>query len=172
MRNWIKKNGAIVAVLVMVASTLTVQLFGFKLRYDPSAPTPEIVIVPEDDPTVFGPAVAKDSHLSARGERALRLAGVFLRNRGEGRGTLFAAFQKIHNDPAALERAEKAAQAAPVGIDPITLSILIKIAVMIATEVLERVAPNTPNEWDDRLLALLKLFARNPAAISAAAEAA
>jgi hypothetical protein len=46
-----------------------------------------------------------------------------------------------------------------------------KIAIKAAIAILERRAPKTPSEWDDRLLALLKLFASDRAAFERAEQA-
>lgn len=47
-----------------------------------------------------------------------------------------------------------------------------KTALAVAIKVLEHRAPQTPSEWDDRLLALLKLFASDRSAFEAAEAAA
>lgn len=130
------------------------------------------VILPDEFPDVFGAtpakAVAGDT-FSPRGFFALRMAGGRLKGEdSDGGRKLFAVLKALHNDPYSLDAIEAAAKNPPVGIDPLTLSLIAKIALKIAVAYLEIRAPKTESEWDDRLLALLKLFSSQPATIAAA----
>ena len=125
--------------------------------------------LPEEFPDIFGDPVKKaaDDTFSPRGFQSLRSAGGRLRlDNSEGGKKLFAVLQKIHNDPYSLGSVEEAVKTKQ--IDPLTLTLIAKIALKIAIAVLEVRAPNTESEWDDRLLALLKLFFSQPATINAA----
>ena len=132
------------------------------------------IVIPEEFPDVFGEQPAKaagEKTFSDRGFKALRLAGGTshdgrkLRDTDDGR-KLFAVLQRLHNDPACLPEIEEAVKATQ--LDPLTISIIVRIALKVAIVYLERRAPRTENEWDDRLLALLKLFESTPATINAA----
>lgn len=128
------------------------------------------IILPDELPDVFGaPPAAKAAGetFSPRALTALRMAGVRLRNDdSDGGRKLFAVLQRLHNDPYSLDDIEAATKA--TALDPLTLSLIAKIALKIAVVYLERRAPRTESEWDDRLLALLKLFADRPETINAA----
>lgn len=127
------------------------------------------VILPEELPDVFGslPARAGAETFTPRGFTALRLAGVRLRgDDSDGGRKLFAVLQRLHNDPYSLDDVEAAVKTTQ--LDPLTLSLIAKIALKIAVAYLEIRAPRTESEWDDRLLALLKLFSDQPATINAA----
>lgn len=127
------------------------------------------IIVPEEFPDIFGTPTAKavGETFSPRGFASLRMAGVRLRGDDtDGGRKLFAVLQRLHNDPYSLDDIESATKAAQ--LDPLTLSLIAKIALKIAVAYLEVRAPRTDSEWDDRLLALLKLFSERPATINAA----
>jgi hypothetical protein len=134
------------------------------------------IIIPEDATEIFsdgGPLILMNG--SKEGAtfaalQAMRMSGNELKKRGGEREKLFAVLKAIHNNPAILSRAQDAARTA-VAVDPATVAILVKIAIAVAVKALEKIAPTTPNTFDDRLLALLKLFERNPAAIDAAYNA-
>lgn len=132
------------------------------------------IIIPEDFPDIFGaPPAAKAAGetFSPHAMSALRRAvnyerdGRRLRDTEDGR-KLFAVLQRLHNDPLCLPDVEEAVKTTQ--LDPLTLSIIAKIALKVAVVYLERRAPRTESEWDDRLLALLKLFADRPETINAA----
>lgn len=63
----------------------------------------------------------------------------------------------------------------PVQADPVQAGewiLVAKIAIAVAIKILEVRAPKTPGDFDDRLLALLKLFASDRGAFEAAEAAA
>ena len=127
------------------------------------------VILPDEFPDVFGeqPKAAAGDTFSPRGFMALRTAGGRLKvDTSEGGKKLFAVLKELHNDPFSLDRIEAATKTAQ--LDPLTLSLIAKIALKVAVAYLEIRAPKTESEWDDRLLALLKLFSSQPATINAA----
>jgi len=127
------------------------------------------VILPDEFPDVFGeqPKAAAGDTFSPRGFAALRTAGGRLKgDTSESGKKLFAVLKELHNDPFSLDRIEAATKTAQ--LDPLTLSLIAKIALKIAVAYLEIRAPKTESEWDDRLLALLKLFSATPATINAA----
>ncbi len=131
------------------------------------------IIIPEDFPDVFGapPAKAAGETFSPHAMSALRRAVNFERDGRRLRDTpdgqkLFAVLQRLHNDPLCLPDIEEAVKTTQ--LDPLTLSIIAKIVLKVAVVYLERRAPRTESEWDDRLLALLKLFSDQPATINAA----
>lgn len=132
------------------------------------------IIIPEDFPDIFGAPPAQagaGEKVSDYAKSALRRAasvereGMKLRDTEDGR-KLFAVLQRLHNDPLCLPDIEEAVKTTQ--LDPLTLSLIAKIALKIAIVYLERRAPRTESEWDDRLLALLKLFADRPETINAA----
>lgn len=145
---------------------------GNRFHFQPGDKTEVYVIVGEDLLDIFGTPPANagaGDTFSARGFFALRMAGGRLRGDDSDSGRkLFAVLKELHNNPFALDAMEAAAKNPPAGIDPLTLSLIAKIALKIAVAYLEVRAPKTESEWDDRLLALLKLFAQSPAAIGAA----
>lgn len=127
------------------------------------------IILPEELPDVFGaqPAKAGGETFSPRAFTALRMAGARLRSDdSDGGRKLFAVLQRIHNDPLCLPEVEEAVKTTQ--LDPFTLSLIAKIALKVAIVYLERRAPRTESEWDDRLLGLLKLFESRPETINAA----
>lgn len=150
--------------------TLLVMLGGFSfVKFQKGEQFQVYVILPEEFPDVFGQPAAKavGETFSPRGFTALRMAGVRLRNDdSDGGRKLFAVLQRLHNDPYSIDDVEAATKA--TAIDPLTLSLIAKIALKIAVAYLEVRAPRTESEWDDRLLALLKLFADRPETINAA----
>jgi uncharacterized membrane protein (DUF2068 family) len=149
---------------------LLVMLGGFSfVKFQKGEKFEVYVVLPDELPDVFGqqPAKAAGDTFSPRGLTALRLAGARLRNDdSDGGRKLFAVLQRLHNDPYSLNDVEAATKA--TAIDPLTLTLIAKIALKIAVAYLEIRAPRTESEWDDRLLALLKLFADRPETINAA----
>lgn len=162
--NWKFLSGLLVMIGGMTGGILTISKGGGE---------PGIhIVLPEDAPDIFGTpdkvVGAGGGGISFEARRALRMSANEMRRRGGEREKLFDVLRVLHNDESAFERIEAAAKASPSGIDPATIAIVLKIAIQVGIAVLERVAPNTPNTFDDRLLALLKLFQSNPAAINAA----
>lgn len=131
------------------------------------------VIIPEEWPDVFGSqpqAIEARGQFSTHGLLALRMAGIRLKEDNSDSGRkLFVVLKALHNDPTKLGAAEQGAKAAQ--LDPFVISIIAKIAIKVAIAYLERRAPRTDSEWDDRLLALLKLFEINPSSIDGAYKA-
>lgn len=151
--------------------TLLVMLGGFSfVKFQKGEKFEVYIVLPDEIPDIFGaPPAAKavGETFSPRALTALRMAGVRLRNDdSDGGRKLFAVLQRLHNDPYSLDDVEAATKA--TAIDPLTLSLIAKIALKIAVAYLEVRAPRTESQWDDRLLALLKLFADRPETINAA----
>ncbi len=155
---------------LVVMGLLMVGTIGGVVRFQKGDKFEVYVILPDELPDIFGAQPAKagaSDTFSPRAFVALRMAGARLReDNTDGGRKLFAVLQRLHNDPYSLDGIEKATKAAQ--LDPLTLSLIAKIALKIAVAYLEVRAPRTESEWDDRLLALLKLFSANPATINAA----
>lgn len=160
----LKSNWKFIALgLIMIGSVGGVVKFQKGERFE------IYVILPDELPDIFrGPeAKAATESISQRGLTALRMAGVRLREGDtDDSRKLYAVLQRLHNDPTCLPEIEVAVQRTQ--LDPLTLSLIAKIALRVAIVYLERRAPRTESEWDDRLLALLKLFADRPSTINAA----
>lgn len=154
----------------LVMSLLLIGGIGGVIKFQKGERFEIYVILPENAPDIFGDTdKVKLGEFSARSKMALRMAVRALNSQKTGDGDKLAELlKKIENNPDAFAKAEAAAQATPVGINPLVISIIVKVAIKVAIVILENRAPNTPSEWDDRLLALLKLFESNPRAIEAA----
>jgi hypothetical protein len=170
MKDFVKKYWKYALALILAA------LAGGGVVKVTTAPVDHFeIIIPEDATDIFtdgGPVLRAgfEDEPSFAALQALRMSGNELRRRGGEREKLFAVLKAIHNNPSLLPRIEDAARG-PAAVDPATVAILVKIAIAVAVKALEKIAPTTPNTFDDRLLALLKLFERNPAAIDAAYNA-
>jgi len=172
VREFLKNNSDWVKVILTIIGVV----FGVQITLTQTNNVDKIEIIVNNEPddlTVFGDFPAQQAFegrtFSPLGLKALRVAGVRLRKDDTDTGKqLFAVLKRLHNDPASLTEVEKAVADAHIAIDPVTLSIIIKIAIKLAIAYLEVRAPNTENEWDDRLLALLKLFSTQPQTIAAA----
>lgn len=172
VREFLKRNSEAVKVVLTILGVV----FGVQITLTQTNNVDKVEVVinnDADDLTVFGDFPAQQVFagrtFSPLGLRALRVAGVRLRKDDTDTGRqLFSVLKRLHNDPASLTGIERAVADAPIAIDPVTLSIIIKIAIKIAIAYLENRAPNTESEWDDRLLALLKLFSTQPQTIAAA----
>lgn len=149
---------------------------GNRIHLQPGEKTEAYIIIAPDLLDIFGEQPAKagaGKTFTPIAFKALRMAGNAerentgerLRDTEDGR-KLFAILQRLHNDPESLDEIEQAVKV--TAIDPLTLSLIAKAALKVAIMVLERRAPRTESEWDDRLLALLKLFSTTPATINAA----
>jgi hypothetical protein len=172
LTEWIKANPKLAAYMFGVVLTLLTAMTGLQFTSRAAQPgeSPGIIIVlPEDSPDVFGSVVGAEStqRFSETGRRALRLAGAEhvrqiarLKREDENDRRFFAMLTAIHNNPELIATYEQAANVK--GFDPVTISIAVRIALKVAIAILERRAPETATEWDDRLLKLLVLFEGNP----------
>jgi hypothetical protein len=176
--DWIKENPKLAVYMLGMLLAMLTAMTGLQFTSRPAAPGEQpgiIIVLPEDSPNVFGskvvntPAPNADgigsnvsfgSKFSDTGRLALRSAGGVLRERRAEREPFFAMLRDLHNDHDSLTMYEEAAKVN--GFDPVTVSIAVKIAVKVAIAILERRAPETATEWDDRLLKLLHLFDANP----------
>ena len=182
LTEWIKANPQFAAYMLGMTLTLLTVMTGLQFSSRRAAPGEQpgiIIVLPEDSPNVFGVVVERTDvppmtnntggvgtnvsfgiKFSEDGKRALRSAGGILQERRAEREPFFAMLRDLHQNPNSLTVYEDAANVK--GFDPVTISIAVKIAVKVAIAILDRRAPQTATEWDDRLLKLLKLFDANP----------
>lgn len=161
---FVKKNWQLVVMALLMVGTI-----GGVVKFQKGERFEIYIILPDEAPDVFGQPAAQSGRESPspRAATALRMAGAKLReDDSDGSRKLFAVLQRLHNEPDRLADVEAAVKTTQ--LDPLTLTIIAKIALKIAIVYLERRAPRTESEWDDRLLALLKLFESTPATINAA----
>jgi hypothetical protein len=165
---WVKDNPKLATYMLGILLAMATALTGLQFTSRAAQPGEQpgiIIVLPEDSPNVFGSVVGAEStqRFSETGRRALRSAGGVLRERRAEREPFFAMLRDLHTNPDSLTVYEQAATVK--GFDPVTISIAVKIALKVAITILERRAPETATEWDDRLLKLLVLFDANPFAI-------